>query len=173
MLSLTPRKSELLEFGFEFSIPGNLNSFVATEKLVAGSGSESFSNVRYISPNFRAWFLSGRGKIEDPIGAFVFRRAKLLKPSMDSPIIREHGGEARAETHLFLVFFLMLVQKNGGPGILLTDGGDNIFYIRDQNDVLRRVGLSWREGGWCLVADLVGELSRWAEGSQVILIGSY
>jgi hypothetical protein len=86
---------------------------------------------------------------------------------VDGPIINELGGEAKAETTLSEMFSLMEKQKNGESGVLLNNGYANIFYIRDQNGVLRAVGVDWDDGGWYVGAYSVEDPGGWRVGRQV------
>jgi len=50
------------------------------------------------------------------------------------------------------MFSPMEKQKNGEDGVLLNNGYANIFYIRDQNGVLRAVRVYWDDGSWRVYA---------------------
>lgn len=97
----------------------------------------------------------------------MFRYAKLLKSSVDGPIIKELGGEAKAETTLTEMFSLMEKQKDGGDGVLLNNGCANIFYIRDKNGVLRAVSVLWFDDGWYVPADSVVYTNEWRAERRV------
>ena len=57
--------------------------------------------------------------------------------------------------------------NKGEDGILLNNGYANIFYIKDQNGVLRPVGVYWCDDGWLVSAYSVGRPSRWDAGGRV------
>ena len=60
-----------------------------------------------LGENFEAWFLKGDGKIEEPVMEQELRYANLSQASVDSSIIKELGGEAKAETSLTEMFSMM------------------------------------------------------------------
>ncbi len=121
----------------------------------------------YLGDNFKAWFLKGEGKIEEPFVGSTICSKKLLQNSLDGPIITELGGQAKAETTLTEMFSEMAKQPSGGEGALLNNGWWNIFYIRDLKGVLRAVGVRWRGGGWCVGADSVKGPLAWVAGFLV------
>ncbi len=121
----------------------------------------------YLSDNFKEWFLSGNGKIEDPVGEQELCYAKLTKASVDGPIIEELGGEAKAETTLSEVHALLEKQSKGQEGALLTSGYTNIFYVRDTAGVLRAVDVRWFADGWLVRARSVGRPDGWDAGDRV------
>ncbi len=127
-----------------------------------------------IDADFTRWFLSGRGKVEDPQGKHKLRYGRLRKPAPDIPensvesaIIPELGGEAKAETTLTEVCYLIEIQPNGRKGVLLTNGRANIFYVRDQFGVLRVVSVRYFDHGWWVYASLVDDPIRWNADNQV------
>jgi hypothetical protein len=117
--------------------------------------------------NFRSWFLSGEGKIEEPVGDKELRYGKLVKGTVDGPIIQELDGEAKAETTLSEVFALMEKQPNREDGVLLTNGWANIFYVKDIEGVLRAVLVDWSGDGWGVGARSVGSPDDWDAGGRV------
>jgi hypothetical protein len=141
--------------------------FIARDKFVVNTKRNAPVKISAVLDNFTAWFLSGDGKTEDPISEQTLRYAKLRKTSVDTLIIAKLGGEEKSETTLTEMFSLMEKQKNGGNGVLLNNGYINIFYIRDQNGVLRAVGAYWYCGGWYLSAYSVGHPRPWGAGHQV------
>lgn len=157
-----PKTAELLlEPISTVAIPATTKPFVAKDKFkLKIEGEICF----YLGDNFTEWFL---GKTEDPITEQVLRYAKLRKSSLDTPIIAELGGKAKAETTLTEMFSLMKKQGNGKSGVLLNNGYANIFYIKDQKGVLRAVGARWYGGGWDVRAGSVEDPGRWGGGYQV------
>ena len=85
----------------------------------------------------------------------------------EAAIIPELGGETKVETTLSEMFSLIRKQPDGEEGVLLNNGWANILYIRDQNGVLRAVGVRWGDGGWGVDAGSVEDSGGWDAGHQV------
>mgnify|MGYP001577204960 CR=1 FL=1 len=162
----------ILELVSTVAVSATSGQFVAKEKFVRDTGHKANVKISYLGDNFTTWFLSGKGKTEDPISEITLRYHKLRQSSVDGPIITELGGEAKAETTLSEMFSLMEKQKNGESGTLLNNGRANIFYIKDQNGVLRAVCVGWNDDGWDVIAYSVENLSRWDGGYQVFSCNS-
>ncbi len=160
-------QSDLLELVSTVSIPLTTTKFVARKKFVLDTGENATVKVSFIGDNLKAWFLSGAGKIEDPIAGGSLRYAKLRKMSVDAPIIKELGGDAKAETTLTEMYSLMEIQGKGQSGVLLNNSYANIFYIRDMNSVLRTVRVGWGGDGWRVDASSVEDPRRWGGGGRV------
>jgi hypothetical protein len=161
------QSSDLLELVSIVMISATTSKFVAKDKFVVNTKRNAKVLISAVWDNFTNWFLSGDGKIEDPINEQVLRYHKLRKSSVDGPIIAELGGEAKAETTLTEMFSLMEKQKNGEDGVLLNNGYANIFYIRDKNGVLRAVYVAWVDDGWYVYAHPVDDSHGWRDGSRV------
>ena len=160
-------KPSILELVSTVVVSATTSKFVAKTAFVVNTKRNAPVKISGVWDNFTAWFLSGTGKTEDPITEQALRYHKLRQASVDGPIIQELGGEAKAETTLSEMFSLMEKQKNGEDGVLLNNGWVNIFYIRDQNGVLRAVRVFWDGGGWSVNAHSVEDQSRWDGGDQV------
>lgn len=156
--------NKVLEWLGEVTVPATTEKFVAKDKFRLKENGGICSGF---GSNFTDWFLSGDGKIEDPIAETTLHYAKLRKASVDGPIIAELGGEVKAETTLSEMFSLMEKQKNGEDGVLLNNGWANIFYIRDQNGILRAVSAHWYDDGWFVGADSVESPLGWLADRRV------
>lgn len=154
------------------NIPATTERFVARENFVLDTSKKAHVKISYLGDDFKKWFLLGDGKIEDQISEEALRYGKLLKSSIDAPIIAELGGEQKAETTLAEKFALMEKQANGENGSLLTNGYANIFYIRDINGVLRAVSCYWHDVGWSVYAYSVLYPRGWPAGYQVFSCNS-
>jgi len=157
----------ILELVSTVVVPATTGKFVAKTAFVVNTKRNAKVLISSVWDNFARWFLSGDGKTEDPISEQTLRYHKLRKSSGDGPIIEELGGEAKAETTLSEMFSLMEKQKHGEDGVLLNNGYANIFYIRDQNGVLRAVFVGWDDGGWGVDAVSVEDPDGWIDGVQV------
>lgn len=159
--------TNLLELVSAVGVAATMSKFIAKEKFVCDTGHKAKVKISYLGDNFRTWFLSGDGKTEDPISEQTLCYAKLRKASVDGPIIEELGGEAKVETTLSEMFSLMEKQKNGEDGVLLNNGYANIFYIKDQNGVLRAVRVRWFGDGWLVRAFSVEIPLEWSADHRV------
>lgn len=159
--------ANLLKLVSTVVIPTTTTKFVAKDKFVINTGRNAPVKINFIGDHFTEWFLSGKGKNEEPISEHALRYAKLRKSSTDGPIIAELGGEEKSETMLSDTFSLMEKQKNGEDGALLSNGYANIFYIKDRAGVLRAVDVRWHDDGWYVYAYSVENPNRWDDGSQV------
>lgn len=147
-------------------IPATIGTFIAKEKFVLNTEPDAPLQMCCLSDNFTEYFLNGVGKTEGPMSVQTLCYAKLREASMDGPIIRELGGEAKVITTLSGMFFLMGEQGHGEPGFLLNNGEENIFYILDRLGVGRVVSVSWGNG-WGICANFVNCASMWSAGEQV------
>ena len=154
----------ILEFVSTVMVNASTGKFVAKDKFKLKKDGGICSDI---GANFKAWFLKGAGKIEDPISEQTLRYHKLQQLSVDGPIITELGGEVKAETTLSEMFPLMEKQKHGEDGVLLNSGWANIFYIKDIAGVLRAVSVYWSGDGWYVCAHPVENPRRWCDGDQV------
>ncbi len=117
----------------------------------------------YLGDNFKKNFLP---KVEKNIPATELTVSELTMTSVDGPILAELGS--KAETSLFHFWYLLSQQPNGEPGVLLTNGYTNIFYIKDVNDTRWAVRADWYTvHGWRVIADSVGGPDGWGAGNQV------
>jgi hypothetical protein len=160
-------KDLLLAFVAEVYVLATKGEFVAREMFVRGIDHTAKVKISYLGGNFTEWFLSGKGKTEGPITDQTLHYAKLMTASVDGPIIAELGGEAKVETTLTELYGLMKLQANGEEGALLNNGWANIFYIKDQNGVLRAVFVRWHDVGWHVNALSVEDPSAWDGGDRV------
>lgn len=150
-------------------IPATDENFVAKDKFVVNKGKNASVKISLIGDHFSQWFL---GKIEKPKTETVLRYAKLVKSSVDSPILVELGGEEKAEITLGDVYSLMEKQGNRESGILRTNGYANIFYVRDINNALRAVRVFWVGAGWDVDASLIVYSFVWLGGNRVFSCNS-
>ena len=88
-------------------VSATTSKFVAKTAFVANTKRNAKVLISAVWHDFTSWFLSGDGKTEDPESEQTLRYHKLQKSSVDSPIIIELGGEAKAETTLTEMFSLM------------------------------------------------------------------
>ncbi len=139
-------------------------AFTARDRFVVNTKKNAPVKISYLGDNFKAWFL---GKEEQPFAGSTLNCSKLSRYSVDGPIIKELGGEEKAETTLAELFSLMEMQKNGESGALLTNGYANIFYIKDTAGGLRTVDARWGGVGWLVHAFAVAHPYEWSDGCRV------
>jgi len=158
-----PLPSELLELIGTVTTPATTENFIASEHFIVNTKKGAPVKISYLSENFEKWFL---GKNEVPVAEAVLRYHKLLKNSVDAPIISELGGESEVERSLSQMFSLM-ERQTSGENILLTNGYANIFYIKDITGVLRAVFCGWDGVGWIVDASSVAGPGGWNADDRV------
>ena len=135
MTTKSPESNSLLKFVGTITIPATTEKFVAKSKFVVNTEHNTLVRISYLSEKFIKFFLSGEGKVEDPIIKHTLHYAKLRESSLNDLIIAELGGEEKAETTLSEVFSSMENQNNK----LLLNGGcfERLFFSKDMTGVLR------------------------------------
>ncbi len=167
-VTVPKQKHLILESVSMVVIPATICKFISKDKFVCDTSCKTKYNIGYIGENFTEWFLSGKGKIEDPISEQILCYSKLCEASLDYCIIEELGGMENSETTLFEMFFLMEKQKNGEDGLLLNNGYFNIFYIRDQNGCLRSVNVDYlKDRGWFICSSSIKRPDKWGKGVRL------
>lgn len=105
-------KSKILEFKETVVIPA-ITEFIVKEEFVVGK-----SGIGYINEDFNRYF---EHIIEEPIEDTELRENRLIKNSVDAPIIEKLGGKEEAQTFLAHILYLMNTK-------LFKDGTVYIFY---------------------------------------------
>jgi len=141
-----------------------MSVFSAKEKFVVDTSDSAEVKIAYVGDNFRSWLLN---KVERAVPASVLSYHTLLQRSLDNTIIKELGGEAKVEATLSALWQLLVFQRNGESGVLLTNGNANMFYIRDTDGVLRAVHVSRDGYGWDVDANSVAGPRGWDAGDRV------
>jgi hypothetical protein len=159
-----PEVEPLIQFTDTVTIPACPERFVARDHFIVDTSKKAKVKISYLGDNFKEKFLD---KIEQPRQETTLRYGKLLKSSVDEPIIAETGGAEKAETMFAETFALMEKQANGEAGVLLANGYANIFYIRDSAGVLWTVNVSWIDDGWDVYTYSVSNPPGWNAGNQV------
>ncbi|MBI4029779.1 hypothetical protein HY373_01210 [Candidatus Berkelbacteria bacterium] len=110
------------------------------------------------------------GSMETGVAETTLRVHMLKKPSVDSLIIAELGGEKVVTTTWGQMYEVMKRQGHDQPDDLLTDGCTNIFYIRCSDGAIRAVGCRWRSyfGYWHVYANPITDPSGWLDGNRVV-----
>lgn len=144
--------------------PPTTEKFVPKDKFRKDSKEVKFYDFCGV---FEEDFLSGNGKTERPLGEQELRYGDLIKNSLDSSILEELGGEKKAETTLTGLYDLLEKQAKGSPGVLLTNGDVNIFYIMNKRGVLCAVGVLWHSLGWLVHGSTVLSRDAWSAGYRV------
>lgn len=158
--------SDLLELIVTVNLPA-VDSFRARDHFKVDTSGEV--RIGWIGDNFCQVFLSGDGRVETDVPEATLNVYRLLKSSLDGPIIAELG-EQIAEITLAQMFELLKRQGCGQQGVLITNGYTNVFYVRDAKGVLWAVGCLWVSGcgGWDVFAYSITDPDRWSGGLQVV-----
>lgn len=158
-LKLALRKNDLLRRVAEVFIGSNKKFVVADHFRIGNAG------IAHLDENFNNNFL---GKVEHDIPATTLIVSSLERISSDNDIRRELGAY-KEQTSLDHLFQLLKRQSRGeSSGVLLTNGYQNVFYIRDINQCLWAIGVSYGLNGcWCIEASSVARTYRWYNGSRI------
>lgn len=144
----------LLELSGDLIEVAGAERFVASEKFVVDHSGEL--PISGLGDNFKANFLD---KVEEKMKPARLKKRKLLKRSVDEPIIKVLGGEKKVEVMLTHVFtFLKTADRTK----------HYIFYVCDVNGVLWAVNASWNGYGWCVDAFSVSVPVKWDDGHVVV-----
>ncbi len=129
------------------------------------SARDSFTEPKFwLGDDFKLWFGE---KVEESVKPSTLCYHKLLRSSLDAPIISALGGEEKAEVSLAEIFHLISLQPKGEEGDLLTSGYANIFYVRGVNNVLRVVRVYWYGGRWYVRAHETSYPHEWYDENRV------
>lgn len=149
------KEAELLVLEAVIPVISN-EHFVASKYIRVDTSRKATLPISYLGDNLKVWFMN---KSEEPVGETTLLVHRLMKGSVDKPILKRLGGDEAAETTLQeMLRFLVSAVK----------GKWYIFYIKDVNGILRAVGARWDGGGWGLDASSVESPCDWfAEGRVV------
>lgn len=141
LYNVSSRKdTEWLKFVGTIAIPATKVPFIAKEKFVIDTSPNGLVKIDFFGNLFKRWFLN---KVEKPINTTIIYCHKVRDSFLaDHSIIDELGGEAKAETTLTEMFFLMEKQNNSKKGTLFPGNHGSIFYVRDIKGVLRIICVS-------------------------------
>ena len=141
--------------------------FVAQEHFKVDTGRKAKVKIAFLWDNFSTHFLP---KTEEGVLAGELKVYKLLRSSLDAPIMTELGEPQSYSTTLADLWVLLQKQPNGEEGALLVNGYANIFYIHDTEGTLWAVRAIWNSvsGGWGLDARSVERPGGWLGGRQVV-----
>lgn len=128
--------------------------FVAKDMFVVDRKGEL--PISYLGDNFQANFLD---VVEENVEAAALKQRKLLKRSVDGPILSALEGEEKARVALAHVFdYLKTADRNLWF----------IFYVADAKGVLWAVYAAWNGGGWYVHAYAVSDPNEWDDGYRVV-----
>ncbi len=146
-------------------IPGR-KRFVAKKYFKVDTGRNAKVKIVLHWGDFSRYFLP---KTEKGVAQGEIKVHKLLRSSLDAPIMAELGDPQCYSTTLADMWNMLTKQPNGEKGVLLVNGYANIFYIHDADDTLWAVSADWSgNGGWSVGAASVENPFRWRGGGQVL-----
>ena len=159
--------AKTLKYVREASVSG-ANRFVVRDfvkeanigNLITEAGKED------IKSNFVKYFLD---KVEENVRNARVLVYDLVEDSQDCLIMAQMHGRFKIN----LVHYLKLLkrQRDGRKGVLLTDGGINIAYIKGTNEALWSISADWVGDYWNLEANPVDCHLPWPVGVRVLSLG--
>lgn len=112
--------------------------------------------ISYLGGNFQDNFLD---VVEENVEGATLKQRKLLKRSVDAPILSALDGEDKAKVALGHAFsYLKSADRNLWY----------IFYVADSKGVLWAVSAHWYGGGWDVSAYAVSDPLGWLRGYRVV-----
>lgn len=146
--------SGLLELTGESMLLTRTIRFVACDKFKVDRKGEL--PISYLGDNFKNNFLD---VVEEQVKHCRLKQRKLLKSSVDGPILSALGGEDKAKIALANAYeFLKTADRK--PWY--------IFYIADKTGKVWAVDAYWRDGGWDVGAYPVSDPREWRDGRVVV-----
>ncbi len=133
-------------------VQASAGNFVVKDRFFVNYEQRDKLMIAYIVGHFPQWF---SGKVEGPVAASTLHYYELQRDAGDKAILSALGGEGRVETTMTEVYALMDRQRSGQGGILAINGWGNIFYVRDEQGVLRVVYVHWCDDAWGVEASLM------------------
>jgi len=138
--------------GKTIDLEASAGNFAVKDRFVLNLERRDRLLIAYMVGHFDEWF---NGKVEGPVAASTLRYFELQRDASDQAILDGLGGESQVETTMTEVYALMDRQRSGQGGILAINGWGNIFYIRDERNVLRVVYVHWCDDAWGVEASLM------------------
>ena len=169
-LNIVPAKpadpKKLLELVTTTSVAA-CEKFVAKEHFKNDTGCKAKVKIACLWGNFSKHFLP---KTEEGVLAGEIKVHKLLRSSLDAPIMTELGDPRSYSTTLADLWGMLEKQPGGEEGALLVNSYANIFYIHDTEGNLWAVRAHWSDslGGWSVEANSVEHSSGWKEGRRAL-----
>lgn len=144
-----------------------IDEFLPSRAFEVDAKEGAVIKISHRDKHFVGAFVEG----EEPLKVFSstqrVRYAKLQIFMNHGPIIQAFGGEMRANISLVDIFLILLKQGNGQPGVLVTNGFGNCFYVKDRRNALRVVRVIWEAGGWNISGLSCDMRQGWHAGYQV------
>lgn len=133
--------------------------FVAREKFVVNTKGEL--PISYLGDNFKANFLD---IVETDVSAVTLKQRKLLKPSVDRPILAALGDEdpTKVEKARIALAYVFNYLKAADRSLWF------IFYVAGAKGVVWAVNAYWDDGGWNLDAFPVSSPRGWCADCRVV-----
>ena len=98
----------------------------------------------------------------------ILRCHRLVQTTKDEAIIAELGSDViKLLVSLPEIYTLLRDHGWGTPGVLLSNGEANIFYVRDPTGTPRTIFTYCDAVGWCVGAHHIGATDKWEVGRQV------
>jgi len=106
--------------------------------------------INTVAYSFGLWFGKGQAQKVEPV--YTLRRQILQSKSQDGDITNRLGKNF--EVSLDAIYALIQAQGKRQSGPLLTNGKQNVFFVRDGKGILRTVYLTWLSGYSIAVPEL-------------------
>jgi hypothetical protein len=148
------------------SVSATATNFVAKDYFVVDTSQDAKVKISHLGYAFIKRFL---GKVEKPFSGSTVSVRSLKKRLVDGSILAALGGKKLAETSLIEFYAVIAAQPYGEMGSLSSNSLnlENIFYIKDVNDILCAVSVIWFNDGWNIEAHHIKNTGKWKAGCRV------
>lgn len=134
---------------FEIAVPATTEEFVVAENFNVDNGKKAKVRIAFFNSSFVSLFGT---KVEGPFNGSHLAVREVNADAHSSTILKELGGEKKAEVTLTEIYFLMTGMPDEEIETFLCNGQKIIFRARDVNGELAIVQMHWGEDGWELFA---------------------
>jgi len=141
------------------AIPATTEQFIAKDNFIVDTSKNAKVKILRLGRNFKSWFGT---KTENQFSGSSIVGRQLIESSLDAPILKELGGNKKAETTLTEIYAMMQMHASAKTSDLLANNDDaNIFYVKDASGTLRAVSVAWGVGGWIVYATSINSFDEW------------
>jgi hypothetical protein len=137
--------ADLLTFAGTVRLQGISEPFKVSDRFVVNTSDAAKVKISGIGSNFKRMF--GKMTVGSCAGSSLSRSA-LTRAAYDEDILAALGGKVKAKSTISEIWQFLELQPNYENGYSLNDGQLYLFYVLDEEQVLRAVFVFRFGNGW-------------------------